>query len=152
MKAAILGCATALAVTATCIAAAQTAKPEDVIKFRKGLYTVVGWEIRPMAAMVKGETPFNKDLFARNATLIEHLAKVAPDAFVAGSDKGAETRARPEIWSDPDKFKIALTAFQTESAKMAEVARTATTVDQVRGQFGALGKTCAGCHDNFRTK
>lgn len=42
--------------------------------------------------------------------------------------------------------------FQAEAAKLAEVAKTATSVDQVRGQFGALGKACAACHDNYRSK
>jgi len=31
-------------------------KPEDAIKYRKGVYAVIGWNFRPMAAMVKGAT------------------------------------------------------------------------------------------------
>ena len=67
-------------------------------------------------------------------------------------DRCAETRAKPEIWSDAAGFKKVMDGFQAESAKMVQVAKTAKDVDAVRGQFAALGKSCAACHDNFRTK
>ena len=31
------------------------AKPEDAIKYRQGVYRVIGWNFGPMAAMVKGD-------------------------------------------------------------------------------------------------
>ena len=128
------------------------AKPEDVIKYRKGLYTVTAWHMRPLGAMVKGQMPFDQAVFLKNAEVVAAMASHAPDAFAAGSDKGAETRAKPEIWSDAAGFKKVMDGFQAESAKMVQVAKTAKDVDAVRGQFAALGKSCAACHDNFRTK
>jgi cytochrome c556 len=147
LLAALIGTSTLLA---SGTAAAQV-KPEDVIKFRKGVYQVVGWHVRPMGAMVKGQMPYDQAAFARNAEIVAMMSTVAPHAFAAGSDKG-ETRAKPEIWSDAAGFKKVMDNFQAEAAKLAEVAKTATSVDQVRGQFGALGKSCGACHDNFRTK
>ncbi len=145
--AAILGTSTLLASGAAC---AQV-KPEDVIKFRKGVYNVIGWHVRPLGAMVKGQMPYDQALFARNAEIIAMMSTIAPHAFVAGSDKG-ETRAKPEIWSDAAGFKKVMDNFQAEASKLAQVAKTATSVDQVRGQFGALGKACGACHDNYRAK
>lgn len=147
MLAAIIGTSTLLA---SGTAAAQ-AKPEDVIKFRKGVYQVVGWHVRPMGAMVKGQMPYDQAAFARNAEIVAMMSTVAPHAFAAGSDKG-ETRAKPEIWSDAAGFKKAMDNFQSEASKLAQVAKTATSVDQVRGQFSAMSKSCGACHDNFRTK
>ena len=128
------------------------AKPEDVIKFRKSVYTVVGWHVRPLGAMVKGQMPFDQAVFLKNAEIVADMASIAPDAFTAGSDKGAETRAKPEIWSDAAGFKKVMDNFQAESAKLVQVARTAKDVDAVRSQVSALSKACAGCHDNYRTK
>lgn len=145
--AAVIGTATLLA---SGTAAAQ-AKPEDVIKFRKSVYTVVGWHVRPLGAMVKGQMPYDQALFAKNAEIVATMSKIAPDAFMAGSDKG-DTKVKPEVWSDAAGFKKVMDNFQAEAAKLAEVAKTATSVDQVRGQFGALGKACAACHDNYRNK
>lgn len=148
LLAAIIGTSTLLA---SGNVAAQ-AKPEDVIKFRQSVYTVIGWHVRPLGAMVKGQMPFDQAEFFRNADIVADMSKIAPHAFPAGSDTGAKTRAKPEIWSDAAGFKKVMDNFQAEAAKLAEVAKTATSVDQVRGQFGALGKACAACHDNYRTK
>ena len=45
-------------VVASGVAHAQV-KPENIIKFRKGAYQVIGWEMRPLGLMVKGEMPYN---------------------------------------------------------------------------------------------
>jgi cytochrome c556 len=127
-------------------------KPEDVIKYRQGLYQVVGWHNRTMGGMVKGQIPFDAAEFSRAAELVADLAAVAPGAFAPGSDKGAPTRAKPEIWSDAAGFKKVMDNFQAESAKLAQVAKGAKDIDAVRGQYGALIKACGACHDNFRTK
>ena len=148
----VFGAVFAVACAATTTTAMAQVKPEDVIRFRKSVYQVVAWNVRPIGQMVKGEIPFNKDLFARNAANVAAMAQLAPEAFAAGSDKGGETRAKPEIWSDAAGFKKAMDAFQAESAKLAEVSKTAANVDAVRAQTGALLKTCGGCHDTYRMK
>lgn len=132
-------------------AAVAQMKPEDAIAFRKGVYQVIGYSNRGIGQMIKGEIPFNKDVFNRNAEIIAKVSHLVPEAFPAGSDKG-NTRARPEIWSDAAGFKKVVDNFQAEAQKLAELSRTATSVDQVRSQAAALGKSCGACHDNFRTK
>lgn len=146
----VLGIAALAAICATSTAAMAQQKPEDVIKFRKGAYSVIGWYMGPMGAMVKGQAPFDPKVFVRNAGIIEQMSQVVPDAFAPGSDKG-DTRARPEIWSQPDKFRAAMERFQGEAAKMSQVSKGGNQ-DQIRQQFGALAKACSNCHDDFRTK
>lgn len=144
-------CTAVLAMVISNLASAQGVKPEDIIKFRKGAYQVIGWEMRPLGLMVKGEMPYDKDVFAHNTAVIATMSHVVPEAFVAGTDKGGDTRAKPEIWSDPAKFKAALERFQSEAAKMSEVAKSGN-FDAIKVQFGALGKSCGNCHDTFRNK
>ncbi len=148
LLAAIIGTSTLLASGA----ASAQAKPEDVIKFRQGSYQVVGWHIRAMGGMVKGQIPYDQAEFTRNAEIVAMMSTVVPHAFAPGSDKGAPTKARPEIWSDAAGFQKVVGNFQAEATKLAQVAKTAGSVDQVRGQFSALSKSCGACHDNFRTK
>lgn len=145
--AAIIGTSTLLA---SGTVAAQV-KPEQVIKFRQSVYTVIGWHVRPLGAMIKGQMPYDQALFAKNAEIIATMSKIAPEGFIAGSDKG-NTKAKPEIWSDAAGFKKVMDNFQAEAAKLTEVAKTAASVDQVRGQFSALSKACSACHDNYRNK
>lgn len=146
----VLGIAALAAFCATSSVALAQQKPEDVIKFRKALYTVIGWHNGQMGQMVKGQQPFDQNIFVRNSTTIHQLSQVAPAAFAPGSDKG-ETRAKPEIWQDQDKFKAAMERFQSEAAKMSEVSKQGNA-DQIKSQFGALAKACSNCHDNFRSK
>jgi len=140
----------ALCTTGSIAAAQQQPKPEDVIKFRKGAYQVIGWHMGPMGRMVKGQQPFDQNVFVRNSGIIEQMSHVVPDAFVPGSDQG-ETRAKPEIWQQQDKFKAAVERFQSEAAKMSEVSKQGSP-DQIKTQFGALAKACSNCHDQFRAK
>lgn len=129
------------------------AKPEDVIKFRKSVMTIQAWHMRPMAAMVKGQRPYDQDAFAYNAQVIGLTARMKAEAFAPGTDKApdAETRAKPEIWSEPAKFKQALDRFQAEAVKLVEASKVGT-VDAVRPVFGGVAKACGACHDSFRTK
>lgn len=146
--AALIGTSTLLASGS----ALAQAKPEDVIKYRKSVYTVAAWHMRPLGAMVKGQMPFDQAVFLKNAEMVADIASVAPEAFAPGSDKGAETRAKPEIWSDAAGFKKVMDSFQAETAKLVQVARTAKDVDAVRGQFSAVAKSCGACHDSYRVK
>ena len=131
------------------IATAQV-KPEDTIKNRKSSLTLVQSHMRTIAAMLKGERPMDAALVAKNAALIETLAKAFPEGFPPGTDRG-DTKARPEIWSQPDKFRQATNRYQGEATKFTEVAKTGN-VDNITAQFGALAKSCGACHEDFRTK
>jgi cytochrome c556 len=75
------------------------------------------------------------------------------EAFAPGTDKApdAETRAKPEIWSEPEKFKQALDRFQAEAIKLVEASKVGS-LDAVRPVFGGVAKACGACHDTFRTK
>lgn len=126
-------------------------KPEDVIKFRKSVMTIQSWHMRPMALMVKGQQPYDAALFAWYAGVVQQTSHMLPDAFTPGSDKGAETKAKPEIWTDAGKFKQRVDGFQTDTAKLVEAAK-AGNLDAVKGPFGAVGKNCGGCHESFRAK
>ena len=147
-------CLIALAVIASgagVVGSAQAQqKPEDVIKYRKAVMTVQGWNMRPMALMVKGQQPYDAALFAWYAGVIQSTSFMLPDAFLPGSDKG-DTRARPEIWKDAGKFKETMDRFNADTLKLVAASK-AGTLDAVKGPFGAVAKNCGGCHDAFRSK
>jgi len=126
------------------------AKPEDVIKYRQAAYRVMGWNFAPMGAMVKGDKPYDKEAFARNAANVEFMSKQLIEGFAPGSDKG-ETKAKPEIWSKMDDFKSRMTKMNDEAAKLAAVAKTGT-FDEIKKQFGATAGSCKACHDEYRNK
>lgn len=130
--------------------AGAQAKPEDTIKSRKTSLTLVQTHMKDISAMLKGERPMDAALVAKNAALIDTLAKSFPDGFPAGTGLG-DTKAKPEIWSQPDRFKQMTSSYQAEAAKFNAVAKT-SDVDNIKTQFGVLAKTCGTCHIDFRTK
>jgi cytochrome c556 len=125
-------------------------KPEDVVEFRQSVFNVVGWHFGPLGDMAKGDRPYDQQIAIRNTEIIASMSRAAADAFHAGSDVG-QTAAKPEIWSKPDEFRTALERFQKEAGMLAEVARNGD-FNALRAQIGETGKTCKGCHDEFRKR
>ncbi|MCB1778015.1 MAG: cytochrome c, partial [Candidatus Competibacteraceae bacterium] len=57
--------------------------------------------------------------------------------------------AKPEIWTNWDKFESAMNDFQQESAKLTEVAKGGDE-SAIKAQFGKTAETCKACHKEFR--
>ena len=123
----ILIAAAALAGLATALpAAAQFAKPEDAIKYRKGAFTVMAAHFGRVAGMAQGKIPFDAKVAAQNAEVATFMSTLPFAGFGPGTDKG-ETRAKPESWAEMDKFNAGAKKMQDEMAK-----------------------PCKGCHDEYR--
>ena len=76
------------------------------------------------------------------------FAALPAAGFIAGTDKG-DTRAKPEIWSEADKFKAGMTKMQDEMGKLNAAAKTGDLA-QLKTAFGSAAQTCKACHDNYR--
>jgi len=130
-------------------AAAQFAKPEDAIKYRKAAMTVMGTHFGRVAAMANGRIPFDAKAAADNAEIATIASKLPFAGFIEGTDKGGETRAEPKIWTEMDKFKGAATKMQEEMAKL-NVAAQSGNLDAIKAAAGETGKSCKACHDAYR--
>ena len=140
--AALLGSAIALP------AAAQFAKPEDAIKYRKAAFTVMAAHFGRVAGMANGRIPFDAKAVAENAEIANMMAKLPYAGFGPGTDKG-DTKAEPKIWTEMDKFNAAATKMQEEMAKL-NVAAKGGNIDAIKAAAGETGKSCKACHDNYR--
>jgi len=129
-------------------AAAQFAKPEDAIKYRKAAFTVMATHFGRVAAMANGKMPFDAKSVAENAEIATMASKLPYAGFIDGTDKG-DTKAKPEIWSEMDKFKAGAAKMQDEMAKL-NVAAKGGNIDAIKAAVGETGRACKGCHDNFR--
>lgn len=149
-KISMTGLSMALLIGFSGMAQAEMSREDYAIKFRRGGYTVLGWYYGPLYRMAKGEMPYDKALFLRNAEYLAVLSKLPKDGFIPGTEKG-DTKAKPEIWSKSDKFKEANDRLENESARLAELAKGGN-LDVLKEQFGKLQKTCKACHDDFKNK
>lgn len=126
------------------------AKPEVLVKQRQAVMTLQGKYFGPMAAMAQGKAPFNAAVVQRNAGFLDNLSRMSWDGFDA-STRGEKSRALPAVFDNSAAFKEAAARLENEAAKLVAVSRGGDEA-AVKAQIGAVGKTCGGCHDDFRQK
>lgn len=130
-------------------AAAQFQKPEDAVKYRQSAMFLQGNTFGRVAAMANGRVPFDAKVAADNIELVAMLNRMQFTAFVEGTDKIQGTRAKPEVWTQKDKWNAAVARSQEDVAKLVAAGKTGN-IDQIKTAVGAVGQSCKGCHDDFR--
>jgi cytochrome c556 len=143
LSAAVLG----IVVSAT--ATAQV-KPEVMVKQRQSAMALQGKYFGPLAAMAQGKAPFKADVVAYNASLLDALSRMPWDGFDA-STKDVKSAALPAVFADMAKFKAAQEQFHGAMDKLVAASK-GSDEGATKAAIGGLGKTCGGCHDNFRQK
>jgi cytochrome c556 len=127
---------------------AQFQKPEDAIKYRQSVFTVMANSFGKIGAVVKGEAPYNKDEVAKNAAIVAMMSTLPWQAFGAGTEGG---KAQPGIWTDGAKFKANSEKMQLAVADLNKAAQSGD-LESIKKTFGAAGATCKTCHDDFKKK
>lgn len=150
MKKSLLAAAVIVALGAVGGAAFAQVKPETLVKQRQAAMTLQGKYFGPLGGMAQGKVPYDAKIVQRNADYLHALSQMPWDGFDP-STKGEKSRALPAIWEQPGKVKEAIDRFQSEVGKLQQVSKGGDE-GAIKAQIGAVGKACAGCHDNFREK
>jgi len=130
---------------------AQFAKPEQAIRYRKSVMFLIVQHFGRMGAMVKETIPYNQEVFARNAMVVEMLSRLPwQAAMVPGTDKG-DTTLNAAVFAQQSEFNAGAQAFEAGTAKLVSVSQSGD-LNAVKAQFGEVAKSCKGCHEQFRTK
>lgn len=125
--------------------AAMIVVASDAFHDRHMAMESIGDAMKPLAAIAKGEAPFDAAVVKSNATTIADNLKKAHGLFPAGSG-GGESRAKPEIWTDAAGFDKSM-----KDAHEAAVALQSVTDEAAfKPALGALGGNCKSCHDKYR--
>ena len=127
---------------------AQFAKPEDAYKYRAAVMTLQGAHMGRINAQLRAGTP-DVQAIAANAALLDTLNRLFFTAFPDGSDMVANSRAKPEIWKQPAKFKELADRLNGDVAKLNAAAKSGD-VAATRSAFQSTAQTCKACHDDFR--
>jgi len=146
-------CSLTIAVIALAIAGSAFAqmKPEDEIRYRQSVMNVAGRAFTPMIQMAQDKIPYNREVVAKNTQVLQTVIGLHWDAFGPGTERGAPTKADLKIWSEPDKFKTSAEKAQEAVGKLGQTVRTGDE-KEVKAALGGVGKTCKGCHDDYRLK
>lgn len=127
--------------------AAKSSNPD--VAARHDMMGLVGHNIGVLGSTAKGEIPFNAGLVQAAAGSLNMLAKIDPTTlWTPGTEQGAAdlSRAKAEIWSDPEGFAKKFKDLETASAALMDV----SDLDSLRAGMGALGGSCKGCHEGYR--
>lgn len=134
-----------LAVSALFVVVSVDAASADAVRERKAAFKANGKAMKAMKTALESGTT---DGVAKNARTISAFAANMEAHFPKGSG-GGETRAKPEIWSDWDGFKKAISANYNAAIELAKIADSGDVAKTFAG-LKALGKTCGGCHKPYR--
>lgn len=150
MKKQVIPVIAALAVVGTFSAAVYAQTADRAIKYRQGIMGAQGWHMGVLGGMAKGTRPYDKDVAARSARYVDMLVEMHIDGFGAGTEKGAPTRAKADIWQQKAKFDKYAQDIKLETTKLS--ANAGNGLDALRASIGPVGRGCQNCHDDFQAK
>jgi cytochrome c556 len=142
-----------VAVAAICAAAyAQhpAASPAATIQARQGNYKQMAAALKGISDQLRSGSPDIAEIRPRAALLADRSVRVLTwFPHGTGAEAGVRTRARPDIWSNPDGFRHAGATFVVAARALNNAAQSGD-IARVRAAFPAVPRACGGCHDNFR--
>ena len=124
----------------------------NAIKARQGQMQLRAFNVGPLFGMAKGKIDYDAVLAAKLAGNLKLMLDLDNGrAWAQGSDidsyKG-KTTALPKIWTTYPEIADYGKKYITAVNDLAAVAGNG--VDALKSKMGALGKSCKGCHDEFR--
>ncbi len=133
----------------TLAVAACAATPAERIQARQDLMRSNKAALIELGKITSGEAPWNAEAAQRLATTISSNAETIPALFEKGTGpESGRTRARPEIWADPDNFLRAAWNVEDQGRGILTLARAGDEAG-VRARVTRLEKDCDGCHSRF---
>lgn len=141
--------AAAVMATASLAASHESKSSNAAVNARHAQMQMVGYSIGVLGAVAKGEMEYSSEMVDSAAKNLQALARMdKASLWIAGTEQGTVdgSRAKAEIWSDPDGF--AATFKQMEDAATALIG--AADAGAVGAGMGALGGSCKACHEKYR--
>lgn len=124
----------------------------EVIAKREDAMKAMGGAMKAIGAYVKSGGGSIEQVREQAATLERASKTIVPNLFPAGTGaEGGHSAALPAIWQRWPDFESAAGRLETNAAALSEAARDGDRAAIAR-QFAAVGKSCGGCHEQFRAK
>jgi len=119
------------------------------VKARQDIMKNYGDSMKVMGGMVKEPNTFDASVFQEQAAFLAEESKNPWSHFV---DAEAVGNAKEEVWSNNADFIARSEDFQQASAELNMAASTATKASDIEAAFGAVGKSCKSCHDDYQVE
>lgn len=141
--------------TTTSGAFAEDGPHDKAIKARQAMFQLYGFNVGILSDMAKEKTPYDAAIATEAASNLSAAANLGQSLFwPQGSDDAtdgnARTRALPVIWETYPAVNEKADDLKTAVAALLPVAGNGLSA--LQGALGDVGKSCKGCHDDFRAE
>ena len=136
-----------LAAALLATAAQASGDPDEAIKYRQMVMSSIGDHIGAIVAVLKGKVAHKSHILG-HARAMQAASLMLDDIFPPDSDFGL-TRAKPEIWQQPEKFKAGVKTFQDAAVVLVQAAESGD-MGAIGAALNGVGNACGGCHKPFR--
>ena len=125
------------------------ADSHGIIKYRQNVMKSTAGHMGAIVDILKNGLPLEAHVSDHARSMLQN-SRMTLSMFPKGSGKG-RTKSKQSIWKNWSEFESAANDFERESAKLSEVAESGD-MEALAKQVRATGKTCSGCHRNFRKR
>src|SRR5882672_2034692 len=134
------------------LSAGTVVAQQDLVKVYQAQMKGNGKNAGALAAMVRGEKPYDQATVDAALAQFDDTAKKFPTLFPE-STKGLKPEgdyfASPKIWEDKAGFDAKIADF---AKVVSEAKAKIKDADSLKANFPGIGKACGGCHETFRVK
>ncbi|RFP89140.1 cytochrome c [Rhodobacteraceae bacterium 63075] len=123
------------------------------VKARQAQMQLYAFNLGQLGAMAKGEVDYDAGAASAAAGNLAKLTSLNGRAvWLPGSDDATlgedVTAALPAIWEEGSEIGDKAKALSMAAAEMESAAGDG--LDALRGAIGDVGKSCGGCHEDYR--
>ena len=123
---------------------------EGVLKERMEIMRTLADEMKAVALMLRGRSPFDAGRVAGAAKTISRHGGQFVSLFPQDSGGGV-SEASPVIWRDTEGFRNSADSMVV-AARRLETAAARGDRSAIGAAFRVLGKSCSACHRDYRVK
>ena len=129
------------------------------IKYRQNVMKALGGHVGAADRIVRGQVPMTEQLELHAAGAADIAAilpslfpreTVPPEAEFSGAT--VETKATETILEKPEAFEKAAGQAKQATADFLKAVKAGADQAALTSAFRAIGKSCKGCHKDFRKK
>jgi cytochrome c556 len=125
---------------------------QDQVKQAQTVMKGNGKNAGALAAIVKGEKPYDQATVDAALAQFEDTAKKLPTLFPAsikGLKADGDYSSSDKVWDDKAGFDEHIASFAKTVSDAKEKVRD---LDTLKAAFPVIGKQCGGCHETYRVK
>jgi cytochrome c556 len=141
-----------IVVGALLLGAGAVAAQQEAVNQVQVLMKGNGRNAGALAAMVKGDKPYDQAAVDAALGQLDETAKKLPTLFPE-SAKGLKPEGQfstsPKVWEARAEFDGHIASF---GKAVSDAKASVKDLDTLKSSMGAIGKECGNCHETFRLK